>query len=392
MKKITILLLLLNIVVGYSQILVKKTDLKKSSFNKISNIYVDENNMYYTKLLDEKYDKNSYSFNRKYAFSINEGKEINLIANESVISIKKNNLYTAIEDVEKSEKIYVVSAIDKAGVMSKKAELKLSLTSSAKVLKNGNIIMTEGGHGGTDWVALYSKNLKLIHQFRPFNGVFELINHANENYIVYVAQKEKNSQLRVGLYSYLGNKALIGSKEIEIDSNYVISSTKIEGTKILLLLSSLINSQSKIIILNNELNILNELTFESRVSNNKLVSSNNTIYLNFPTKIKAYDINSKNLLWEISKLNTSITKLDKGFKFKGSELNIIDDKLILLEGTYADGKTEIENIEVKVLSIEDGKLKQTIKLGNSDNELKPTIYKKALFLIQNGKAIIYEKK
>ncbi len=394
-KKLLFLIFLTS-VYSQSQILVEK-DLSSKNENlvsqyKIDNVFISSKNSYVSLLTSERYNRANYSMQRNFIIKDFDGIEYSLRKNEYPIDIIDHNVYTFTEDIDKQQREYVVYDVSNK-TLDKKSSLTLSLSSTAYPIKNGDIVITEGGHSGRDWIALYSKDFKKIHEFRPFNEESNINFDANENYIVYVGQIDVDSKIRVALYGSFGNKGLVGTQEINIDDNLILSSVKVVKDKIVILFSSTISGSSQFLVLDNTLKEVNKVSLNERVSYNKIVSNSNNFYLNTSTQILSFDIDKLEKKVLLKKENTQAVKTKKGYRFKGSNIFKLDENyLLLLEAIYDDSVNDINDVELKIIGFKDQSVEQKIKTETSFlGDLKLKKFGNELVLFANNKILVYEK-
>ena len=176
MKKLLLPLLIIITVICHSQVLIKKDRplnqnsnskiVNPSSNDKLDQIFGNSERAFSSFLIAERPNKTTRSIDRNFILQDDEGIEYMLKKNEYPLDIIQDKLYTFIENVEDQKRDYIIYDIKSNNGLEKIASLTLSLSSTASVLKNGDVIVTEGGHSGRDWIRLYSNELNMIHEFQ----------------------------------------------------------------------------------------------------------------------------------------------------------------------------------------------------------------------------------
>ena len=402
MKTVLTLFAVLIMSIGHSQVLRKKEQtLKKQNNSKIINassaykldqIFGDNEKSFQCFLMGERPNKNTHTIDRNYIIQDEDGSEYMLKKNEYVLDVVNNNVYTFIEDYSKDQRTYLVYKI-KDGHLEKESSLSLSLSSTAFVLKNGDIIITEGGHSGRDWAALYSKELKQLHIYKPFNDESNVSFDSNENYTVYVGQIDVDPKIRIALYGTIDNKGLITSKEIDVDSNLILSSVKVVDQNITLLFSNIKNGTSQILLIDRELNELKKIPLNERVAHNKIISLDSMFYVNTRSKLAAYEIEKGEEKWALKKQKSKGVKTKLGHRFRGSNIYVLDNNhLVLQEATYEDGAEDVRDVRLKVINSKEQKVVQEVGVDETfKGDLKLKNLKKEVVIYGNKKTVTYEK-
>ena len=399
MKNTTIIILLLVCHLGLSQEIknqiIKQIETKHKQVvydnQKIDNIFLDKNITYTSILEGERYVKETYSMLRNFMLVDSNNNKLRLEKNEYPIDIVNSVLYTFVEDANNHSREYRSYQIEKENYI-KNGSLKLSIDATAHVLKNGTITVTEGGHSGRDWIGLYNKDFKELHNFKPFNEESNISFDRNENYIVYAAQVETDSIIRLAVYGGFASYGQLGTREIKINNSLILSSVKVVKDNIFVLLSSTKSGHSQILILNKDLEEINKIKLTERVSHNKIVSINENVYLNTRSNIQVYDISGKKK-GAIEKDITKPIKTDYGYKFKGSNIyNFNNEYLLLLEASYEDNVTEIKDVSIQIFDSQTQKLLQKTKVDDIfSGDLRLEQSKGSLIIFSNSKSLSYEK-
>ncbi len=394
MKKLLIFLLFANIC-NAQVLLEKESFLKKSnpvSTSKLDNIFKDNEITFYSIIEKESVNYDTNSIDRLFVLKDIDGHDYKLEKNEFPLNIAQNKLYTFIENVKDHERKYIVYDIKEKKLIGK-SNLKLSLSSSVKILNSGDLIVSDGGHSGQDWMGLYSSDFKQIHNFKPFNTESWITSDANDDYIFFAAQIDRDPKIRVALYNTFGSKSFLGSLEIDIDADLILSSVKVFNNKIAMLFSSMKNSSTQILILDSNLEVIHKILFNERVAYNKILNIGDDIYINTTSSIYAYNGQSGVQNWVLKKEKSKFIKTDKSYRFKGTNIFVIDKNNILLtEGIYEDGIDEVKSVVLKIIDTKTKKIVQTIDTKTSfKGNLNYKNFEKEIVFYSNNKIISYEK-
>ncbi len=391
-----ILLLLLTVNIGYGQVLKGKTIFQdrniKFADNNIGDVFEYNDTIIVSLLKEETPNEKNYSIDRRFSIYNNSNStEYNLKQNEYPLDLVHSKLYTLTEDIKNDIRKYRVYNYDSNG-LEEESSIELSLSSSCQVLKNGNVILTEGGHSGRDWIGIYSNKLIKIHQFKAFNGEFTASYSANENFIAFATQMESNAQIRVAIYGAFDNHGFVGSQQVDIDENLIISSVSVVDTYVVILLSSIVSSETQLLILDKGLDVSHKINLKERVSHNKILAIKNNFYVNTPSEIMSYNVENGSLNWIMEKEKYSYVKSDYGYRFTGSEIFSLDNEyLILLEGIYEDGVDEIKDVFINIIEVDTHKKIQEIAVNEILlSKIKIKQYNNTVIFYSNNKILPYE--
>lgn len=396
MKKVFTIIMFLVLQFSFSQKLKEiKTSLTIDQHkngeivSKLDNLFKNDSTYYKSTIYNESYNRKDHSIDRKFRLISEKGKKIELNKNEYPLSIKNNKAYTFIQNVGLNKKRYRIFDLNNPNDMSNSTEL--SLMSNMHILKNGDIILTEGGHGGVDWAEICSPEFKTYQKFQPFNDLSHLVFDDNEDYVVFVAQIDVNPVLRLSFYGAYANRGLIKTKELKIKENNILSSVKLIKDRVIVLLSSINSPSSSLLILNPEFELIKEINLQERVSYNKIVG-NKDFYINCPSEIINFDKDG-NTLWSYKKEKFKYTKVKKGYKFTSQNIDVLDDDhLIITQAEFEDGKAEIRNVKLKVLNKKEQKIIQTVNLQQPfSKKIIVKNEKDKLFVFGEKELLKYEK-
>ena len=395
MKKLILILFFTSIC--NAQILKEKEiPLQRNSekyFSKIENVFTNKGKLIESYITSERYNKVDYSLDRFYTLKREDGVKYELKKNEYPIEIINNKLYTYTENVGKGEREFITYDLNKKELKKDPKTLKLSLSSSAEVLENGDLIISEGGHNGSDWIGLFSSNFEPLHEFKPFNDLSHISYDVNENFIAYVAQIDVDSRIRIALYGSFANKGFIGSKEIKIDQDLILSSVKVVKDKVVVLFSNIKNSNSQLLILDKEFNLIKKISLNERVAYHKIISNNESFYINTSSKISSYEIEKGEKEWEFKKEKKASQKTAKGYRFTATDVYILDkDNLLLVDAIYEDGVDDINDVVLKVFNKGKKEIVQKIKTNTAfKGNLLIKNLKEEVVVFSNKKMLRYEK-
>src|SRR5690606_5412945 len=392
MKNLEVLLLFIK--KNYSsQVLKEKKELlkNKSDFhkNKIKDVFVDGNQIYFSILKDQKLNAND-GHDRTFILKNIDGVEFNLRMNEIPIGVANNKLCTFFYAGQYGGDL-IIYEIEQSKLV-KKSLLELSTSCFAEILESGLVVVSDGGHCGSDYIALYSDNLELIHRFVPFTNVFDAAYGSNENYIVFIGKKRSDPTIKIALYGASGKDGLVGSSEVIIEPNYLIAATEVVGKNIVILLSNAKDGSSKILLIDDKLNLIKNQNIPYGVSQHKIVESKFKFYVNTFYAIYAFDIESGNLVDVIKKEYDKAIRTKYGYRFTGSELFALkQNKLLLLEATYEDKEENINDVVIKIIETTTTYLLQSItsdKLFKENLNLKP--FSDGVILFSNKDVLFFE--
>lgn len=393
------IIMLLTLYVSHAQVLTKK-NLSNNLFNsvpeaKLDNIFDLDNQLFFSMIVGERYDKKTHSMHRNFTLLNQEGMIYNLQKNEYPLNLINGHLYTQVELVENNEKTYNIYKMAEGG-LSKTASKTFSLNSSVEVLKNGKLIITEGGHSGRDWIGLYNKSFKEINKFKPFNDESHISYDSNDELIAYVGKIAEDQKIRVALYASFGNNGFLGSQELDIEPDYVLSSVKLVKDKLVILLSNIKSVKSFLIVIDKHFNVIQETTLNERISYNKVLAQDSTFFVNTTSKISSYNTaRGATAKWSYIKNTNKPVKTKYGYRFTGSNIyNFNKDHLLLLEATYEDKKDLIQDVVLKVLDLTSNKnsILKEIKVSKSfTGDLKLKQFDNFLVVFGNNNFELYEK-
>lgn len=369
----------------FGQILRDKGDYNKIKQNVsfIQEKILFDNETPYIISIKEEIQNKDFGIDKIYAIN-NALEEITLSKNEYPLSIYEDKLYTVVYNYEIDEVKLSVSLLNQE--KQKELEINKSLLfgsyTSFKGLENGDIIVREGSeNGGFETIGIYSKDLKLFNEFKPFNNESNIIYGNNKNYIVFVSQIFDEQYVRIGLYSAFMNREFIGSKELTIEPGYNISAVIIEGRTSIILLTG--EKGSKLIAINDKLEVLyTKELLDKNISNHKLISHKNKFLFSSGLDIYAYDIYTGKKIWNYTN-NNSINNIGELFL-------INDDYLAFLSGQH-NKKGKINNVIAKVISLDEGNVEQIVKLGEFEGKMKLAVSDEEVMFYSNKKIRVYGK-
>ncbi len=357
----------------------------------LERIYEDNGKFY--QLLSNNNSLSSKNNNSGKSFVLKSNdSEFSFETGEIPISVMKNKAYTAtynFDTYKSGFKIYNIGNQKKS--LHTKNVLELNLYSDAYVLKNGDIVATEGTeNGGVNWIGLYSPDLKLIHKFTPFQDEFDIVYDANENYIAYVAQLDRKNSLRIALYGAFADKKPVRSKELEIDKNHRITAVTVEKNYVTLLLSDPKGNQ--LIVLNDKLEVIHKRNLNRNVNHHKLIGLNGKLFFCSGLMVLCYNIEKNNIDWKYQEEHFNFIKTSKGYKARIGELFLLDNEnLVFAEVDYEDGVSLLKKPSIKVIDCKKGKVVQKIVTGDLHEKMQFIASKNEAHVFDNHKMISYEK-
>lgn len=391
--KYLIVLLLFFINISFGQVLKENKEFlkNKSDFlkDKIEDVFVDGNNIYFSILKDQKLNAND-GHDRTFILKNSEGDEFNLRMNETPIGVANNKFCTFFYAGQYNGDL-IIYEIDQSKLV-KKSLLELSTSFFAEILESGLVVVFDGGHSGSDYIALYSDNLELIHRFVPFTDVFDAAYGSNENYIAFVGKRGSDPTIKIALYDASGNNGLVGSSEVIVEPNFLIAALEVVGKNIVILLSNAKDGSNRLLLIDDKLKLIKEQNIPYGVSQHKIVESEFKFYVNTFYAIYAFDIESGNLVDVIKKEYDKAIRTKYGYRFTGSELFALKtNKLLLLEATYEDREENINDVVIKISETTSTHLLQTIttdKLFKENLNLKP--FSDGVILFSNNDILFFE--
>lgn len=379
-----------------SQVLVEKevnktkTDVFFSS--KLDNIFTDNDETYYSQIQKESVNNTLNTVDRVFTIKSSAGKRISLNANEYPIEILKDKLFTFVEDVANHERKYVVYDLKKNQLI-KKSHTILSPSSSIEILESGDLILREGNHSGFEWIGIYTNDFKEIQRFKPFNTESWIASSSNDDYIFFAAQIDRDTKIRMALYYAFGSKNLIDSKQIDIEADHILSNVKVFENKVAMLFSSMKDSSTYILVLDNKLKIINKISFNERISYNKVLNVGNDIFVNTTSAIYSYDIYNGMQNWKIVKKTPILKTINQNQRFKVTNLYDLNDRnIILTEATLEPDNEEFIDLTIKIIDVKTNDVVQTLKTKKTfKGNIVYKNFKKEIMFYSNNNILSYEK-